>query len=153
MRRAMTSRHRATALLAALLLSGATLGGCGGDTAGDEQGADVGEIQDTSFWSDVDRWVGEKVTVSADVSGLLDQHSFTIAGDPESDVDEVLVVSAATVDLEKGQTVKVTGTVREGFNAEAVKKELGVNWNDPLYKDWVDEHYIVASSVDTTANE
>ncbi|MFJ8194706.1 hypothetical protein ACIQ8D_33885 [Streptomyces sp. NPDC096094] len=136
-----------------MLLSAVTVGGCGdGDTAGDEQGADVEEIQETSFWSDVDKWVGKKVTVSADVNEVLNQHSFTLTGHPESDVDEVLVVSATTADVTEGQTVKVTGTVKAGFNAEAVKKDLGVNWNDPLYKDWIDEHYLVASSVDTTVN-
>ncbi|ELS50860.1 hypothetical protein STVIR_8168 [Streptomyces viridochromogenes Tue57] len=109
-------------------------------------------MQETAFWRDVDRWVGEEVTLSADVNEVLNQHSFTLAGTPESDVDELLVVSAATTNVEEGETVQVTGTVKAGFNAEAVKKDLGVNWNDPLYKDWVDEHYIVASSVDTTVN-
>ncbi|MGW0497749.1 hypothetical protein ACWD0Z_20700 [Streptomyces sp. NPDC003007] len=150
MRTTTTGHRRAMPLLAALLLGGAILSGCGnGDTEGPEKGADVQDVQETSLWRDVHRWVGKEVTVSADVNEVLNRHSFTLAGVPESDVDELLVVSADTTDVEEGETVQVTGTVKAGFNAEAVKKDLGVNWNDPLYKDWVDEHYLVASDVDT----
>ncbi|ELS50861.1 hypothetical protein [Streptomyces viridochromogenes] len=152
--RTTKNRPKALALLSALLLGATLVTGCGDDdTAGPERGADVEEVQEDELLGDVDRWLGEKVTVSADVNEVINRNAFTIAGTPGSDADELLIVSADTADLNEGQTVQVTGTVRERFDVVGVADDLGVDWNDDLFTDWDDKHYIVASSVDTTVNE
>ncbi|MDK1342804.1 hypothetical protein QNO09_05720 [Streptomyces sp. 378] len=74
-------------------------------------------------------------------------NAFTIAGTPASGTDPLLIVSADATDLDKGRTVRVTGTVTERFEAVRVKDDLGVNWNDDLFTEWDDKHYIVASTV------
>lgn len=154
MRTVMRTSHKALILAAAVTLGAALVSGCGGDddTAGSERSADVEDVQEDAFWGDVNQWTDEKVTVSANVNEVINQNSFTIAGTPESDVDELLVVSANDSQVQEGQTVQVTGTVRDRFDVVEVEDDLGLDWNDTLYEDWNDEHYIVASSVDTTVD-
>ncbi|ELS50865.1 hypothetical protein [Streptomyces viridochromogenes] len=140
--------RRATALLFAFALGAAGLVGCGDDTAGSDAGADVQEVQEDAFWRDTDRWVGEQVTVSAEVSEVVNEDAFTIAGTEDPDVDELLVVSADTTGVEEGDLAKVTGTVKENFNPADAEEDLGADWENEIFADWVNEHYIQASSVD-----
>ncbi|MFE7936299.1 hypothetical protein ACFU46_02840 [Streptomyces griseoincarnatus] len=95
-------------------MSGAILvTGCGQeDTAGPDRGADVEEVQEAELLGDVDRRLGKKVTVSADVNQVINPNTFTIAGTPTSGKDPLLVVSTDATDLDTGRTVRVTGTVR-----------------------------------------
>ncbi|MGW0497748.1 hypothetical protein ACWD0Z_20695 [Streptomyces sp. NPDC003007] len=146
--RTTTNRPRIPTLLCALTLGATLVTGCGEeDTAGPDRGADVEEVQEAELLGDVDRWLGKKVTVSADVNQVINRNAFTIAGTPASGTDPLLIVSADATDLDKGRTVRVTGTVRERFEAVRVGDDLGLDWNDDLFTEWDDKHYIVASAV------
>jgi hypothetical protein len=154
------------AVAAVLALSGLGLTACGDDTAGNEAGADVQDVTeddvavgpydgpyDTAFYGDLDSYVGEEVTVSADVNEILSPTSFTIAGTDDTTVEPLLVVGATEVTgLESDLTVSVTGTVQEGFDVAAVEDDLGADLDDELYTEWDGEHYLVAKSVDTSVS-
>lgn len=160
------ARRAAAGLVAVAALA---LTACGEeDTAGPETGIDVEDVQeeadeddaalepydgpyDTAFADDVDSYVGQEVTVSADVNEVLSTSSFTIAGTDDTDVEELLVVGATEVSgLEPDLAVAVTGTVQEAFDLPAVEDELGVDLDDDLYTSWEEEPYLVAESVDTS---
>lgn len=159
-----TARRLAGPAVAGVLaVSGLGLTACGSDTAATEAGADVQDVTqeeaagpydgvyDVDFHDDVDSWVGEEVTLSADVSEVLSPSSFTIAGTDDTTVEPLLVVSATEVSgLADDLAVSVTGTVEESFALTDVEDELGVDLEDGLYTDWEGEHYVVATSVDTS---
>ena len=155
-----------------LALSPLAMTACGDDTAGPEEGASVGDIQeedadvadetadgydgvyDTDFYDGVDSYVGEEVTVSAEVNEILTPESFTIAGTDESSVESLLIVGATGSDsLEAGNPVQVTGTVEEAFDLATVEDDLGVDLDDALYEDYDAEPYIMASDVSTSVPE
>ncbi|PJE93964.1 hypothetical protein CUT44_30940 [Streptomyces carminius] len=111
------------------------------------------DLAESEFWNDVSTWVGKEVTVSADVREIINENSFTIAGTENTDVDELLVVSANAAKVSEDQAVKVTGTVREGFDVVNVEEELGVRWDDEIYANWDDQHYLEATGIDTSVSE
>ena len=95
-----------------------------------------------------DQFVGEQVTVSGQVGELVGDNAFTIGAETGA---ELLVVSSTAVGqqqlVEQGAIVEVTGTVREGFNAEEVASELGVEFDTGLFSEFEGENYIVADNV------
>lgn len=164
---------RTTAAAGILAISALGLTACGDDTSGTETGADVEDIQeegveeegveedavvdpyvglyDTAFYEDLDTYVGEEVTVSADVNEILSPMSFTIAGTEDTSVESLLIVSASEMnDLESGLAVEVTGTVHEAFDLPTVESEMDVDLDDELYSEWDGEPYIEATAVDTS---
>lgn len=146
------------------------LGACG-DTAGDEDGTSVEDVQeveeeaqvgtdeeggeyaydgpyDSGFADQQDSLVDEQVTVSAAVDEVLDDTSFTVAGD-DSGVEPLLVVDAgSSATVEPDVEVDVTGTVQLSFALAGVEEELGLDLDDELYAEWEGETYLVASAVD-----
>lgn len=168
-----TSRTRrlAGAVVAAGIGTG-VLVGCGG-TAGPETGASVDEIQeeaeavdpgvgmepdvgaDAGTADDVNRYVGQQVTVSAEVNEIVSPSAFTIAGTAGSGgADELLIVANQPGTLvEEESVVAVTGTVREGFDIAAVEAEYGFDDDDALYSTFAGQLYIVADSIDPTVAE
>lgn len=163
-----------TAVAGVFAVSALSLTACSEDTAGPETGTDVEDVQeedvveedveedvaadgpydglyDTAFYDDINSYVGEEVTLSADVNEVISSSSFTIAGTDDTDVEALLVVSATEVtDLEPDLTVAVTGTVEQAFDLTTVEEDLGVDLDDDLYDAWDQEPYLVASSVDTS---
>ncbi|WP_422391886.1 hypothetical protein [Arthrobacter sp. N1] len=142
--------------------------GCN-STSGTEEGADVEDIveeepvvdeadtgpydgvYDQGFYDDVDTYVGEEVTVSADVNEILTPMSFTIAGTDDTTVDALLVLHDTELpEVTPGLTVGVTGTVQEAFDLPTVEEEMGVDLDDAAFEDWDGEPYIEATSVDTS---
>ncbi|KQO02140.1 hypothetical protein ASF21_16070 [Arthrobacter sp. Leaf234] len=142
--------------------------GCN-STSGTEEGADVEDIveeepvvdeadagpydgvYDQGFYDDVDTYVGEEVTVSADVNEILSPMSFTIAGTDDTTVDALLVLHDTELpEVTAGLTVGVTGTVQEAFDLPTVEEEMGVDLDDAAFEDWDGEPYIEATSVDTS---
>ncbi|MGY1709011.1 hypothetical protein ACI8AC_05820 [Geodermatophilus sp. SYSU D00758] len=146
-----------------LALAPFTLAACGEETTGAEQGASVQDIQeedtgtlayegayDSAFYGDIDSYVGEQVTVSAEVNEVLDQQAMTIAG-TDGEVEPLLVVGAGdTSAYQNGEAVQVTGTVEQNFVLTDVEDELGVDLTDDLYADFEGEPYVMASSVDSS---
>ncbi len=164
--RRYTTRKAAAALVAA---AGLGLAGCG--TEGPEAGTDVeditdGEVVESSapatddategaavmaydgaynqeFYDEATTYVGQQVTVSAEVSETLSPDSFAIAGA----VDPLLIVEDGEVPaVDEGQVIQVTGTVQENFSVTGVEEQLGVDLDDELFTDFEGEPYIMATS-------
>ncbi|WP_199430532.1 hypothetical protein [Qaidamihabitans albus] len=134
------------AAVAVLLLSPFAVAACGGDdgTAGPETGADVEDITEDDYFAD-DQYVGEEVTVSANVTEVIDPQSFVLAGEDYGD-DSLLVLSGKDArKVQEGDVVKVTGTVRE-FDYENYRADYALGAAD-LYTPYDTEEFLVADSV------
>ena len=165
--RRYTTRKAAAALVAA---AGLGLAGCG--TEGPEAGTDVeditdGEVVESSapatddatdgaaamaydgaynqeFYDEATTYVGQQVTVSAEVSRALTSDTFEIAGP----VDPLLVVEQGELlpAVEEEQVVRVTGTVHENFDVTVVEEE-GIDPVEELDA-YVGQPYILATSAE-----
>lgn len=168
---------RKTAAAVVLPFAALGLAGCN-STSGSEQGADVEDVAeenveeenvaadepadvelaydgvyDQAFYDDFDSYVGEKVTVSANVDEVVSNKSFTIAGTDDTSVEEVLVLHEKKLsEINEGLTVKVTGKVMESFDVPTVEEEMNVDLDDESFEDWDGEHYIKATNVDTSVD-
>ncbi|MCC3655617.1 MULTISPECIES: hypothetical protein [Streptomyces] len=158
-------------LFLALTLGAVPLTGCGEDSgeAGPEASVRVeeprgdgggyefeyGDLEKGEFWNDVETWTGKRVTVTSRVHDVVDSHFFTIAGTRGDNPQDLPVLSGPSVKegrIEDGDTVRVTGTVQEAFDTAEAEKEVGLDLEDELFTDWQDEHYIVATRVDTSVS-
>lgn len=173
------SKHawmKKAATLSILPVTALGITACNG-TAGSEEGADVEDVvegeevinesavaeeadaaaepydgaYDATFYDEVNTYVGEEVTLSADVNEVIDATSFTIAGTDDTTVDALLVVHPEDApDVTNDLTISVTGTVMEVFDLATVEEEMGVDLDDALYEDWDGEPYLEATSIDTS---
>lgn len=142
-------RAKATAVLAAAVLP-LSLTACGDDdeTAGPESGTDVEDITEDQYFTD-DQFVGEEVTVSAEVEEVLNEQSFVLDGGDWGD-ESLLVVSADKAQsLQEDDVVQVTGTVRE-FVYDDYADEYGLVADPGVYDDYDEEEFLEATAVDTT---
>lgn len=158
------SRTRTLALAGIIPLAALSLVGCN-STSGSEEGADVQDVVeedsetapydgalDSEFYDAYSSYIGEEVTVSADVNEIVSDTSFTIAGTDDTTVDALLVVADGEMaEVEPGLTVSVTGTVMESFDLPTVEDETGLDLEEDAYADYDGENYIVASEVDASA--
>ncbi|WP_432484664.1 hypothetical protein [Kineococcus esterisolvens] len=158
-----------TAAAGVVCFAALSLTACG-DTAGEEEGTTVEDVQDAdddtqegaqedattpydgaydgTFYDDVDTYVGQEVTVSAEIDRVVSPQAFVIAGTADTTVDPMLVVGASEVPgLTEGAVVEVTGTVNEAFDLPQVEEDTGVNLQDDLFNDYDAEPYITATSV------
>jgi filamentous hemagglutinin family protein len=163
------TRRLAGAIVAAGIGTG-VLAGCGG-TAGPETGASVDEIQqeaepgadvgvgedagvgvDDAAADDVNSYIGQRVTVSAEVNDVLSPSAFTIAGTAGSGGAEELLVIANDpgVVVDEESAAAVTGTVRQAFDLAAAESEFGYDYDDAAFTEYEGEPYIVAESIDPT---
>lgn len=98
-------------------------------------------------YAEPESYVGQQVTVSAEVGEILGTNAFTLTGPTQP----LLIVSATGVGdspvVEPSAPVQVTGTVREGFDVVSFEEEAGVELDDELFTDFEGEIYIEASSV------
>ncbi|WP_432496570.1 hypothetical protein [Kineococcus auxinigenes] len=145
-----------------------------GDTAGEEEGTTVEDVQeaddealegeaaatpydgayDGTFYDDVNTYVGQEVTVSAQIDRIVSPNAFVIAGTADTTVDPMLVVGASEVSgLTEGTLVEVTGTVHEAFDLPQVEEDTGVDLEDDLFNDYDAEPYITATSVEMPNQE
>lgn len=140
----------ATALVAAFATTG--LAACQDETSGPESGVSVREIQRGTGKESDQRYVGREVTVSADVNRVLGPHAFVIAG-TESGVEPLLVVHPARLgkgQLNESSPVKVTGTVRSGFDRANVERALEFEFDRDVFNDYRGAPYIAATSIETS---
>ncbi len=117
----MTGIQRGVSVPAALLLALGAVSACSGDTSGPETGASVEDISgvaeddaiglDEGDIAEFQEYLGDTVTVSADVNQILAQRAFTIGG-PNTDAQPLLVISPTDRELPPGTPVRVTGVVR-----------------------------------------
>ena len=145
-------RRSALTLLGLLLALG--LGSCGShESAGPERGATVEAIRERDLYDDgIDRYVGQTVTVSAEVAGIVTPSAFEIAG--EGGPDPILVITrpATATRITDDSMVKITGQVRELAIAEA-ERDLGVDLNDAALATYVDDHVIFAEKVEILSKD
>lgn len=129
-----------------------SLAACGNDddTAGPERGTSVEDITEEDQYFADDQYVGEEVTVSAEVEEVLSPQSFRLDGGDWGD-ESLLVVSAQQAkDLQEDDVVQVTGTVRE-FTFDDFNNEYGLD--DPgIYDEYDQEEFLVASKVEVTVD-
>ncbi len=132
---------RVAGAVAAASLGLGVLAGCGDDTAGPEAGASVEDIQEDESAP----FVGQTVTVSADVNEIITARAFTIAG-----TEPLLVISGQPgfVPVTEHSAVAVTGTVRQAFDIAAVEDEFGFDYDDALFEEFDGEPYIIATKID-----
>lgn len=165
----MKTLTRPARLVAGSMLAVAALGitACS-ETEGDEKGASIEDVQeedsdfasadnfydgayDSDFADDMDSYVGQEVTLSAEVAEVVSDKAFSIAG---GDVEALLIVGAESQnDIEPGQLVKVTGTVKKALTVTELEDELQFELDDNLFIDWEGEPYVVATKVDSTVND
>ncbi|QNG55280.1 hypothetical protein H6H00_01205 [Pseudonocardia petroleophila] len=131
-----------------------------GDTAGSEAGADVADIQqepvvddagvfDTPDYADPMSFVGQTVTVSAEVNDLISTQAFTIAGTLQTGADELLIVGAEpAAAITEDSAVEVTGTVMERFDVPGAEAFAGTDLDDGLFTDYDGEPYIQAETIE-----
>ncbi|KRF05196.1 hypothetical protein ASH00_12390 [Arthrobacter sp. Soil782] len=165
------SRTRKLAMAGILPIAALSLAGCN-STSGTEAGADVEDVveeeeavdagaavepyegaYDTGFYEDYESYVGEEVTLSADVNEIVSEKSFTIAGTDDTTVEALLVIAEGEMEeVTPGLTVSVTGTVMESFDLPTVEEETGLDLDDEAFVDFDGENYVVAESVDTSVD-
>ncbi|GAA1757147.1 hypothetical protein [Kocuria aegyptia] len=169
-----TARTTAAALAA---VAGLGLGGC--STEGPETGTDVedvteGEVLESSpapennptagdtfignydqdFYDERETYVGQQVTLSAEVSDVISDDALVIAGTAENTVDPLLVLyNMDQVDIEEGQVVEVTGTVQQAFDPSTLDNQAQEEFTDELYQDHDQQPYIEATDVQLIPEE
>ncbi|MGB2923108.1 MAG: hypothetical protein WBC15_24310 [Mycobacterium sp.] len=130
----------ATAGTALLALTGAVA--CS-DSEGPDEGADVEDITDDYF--DNEEYVGQTVTVSAEVTDVIGPQSFELAGNDWGD-ESLLVTSADNADVQQGNVVEVTGEVAEAFVYDTYAADYALG--DPgLYITYNEEKFLIADSI------
>lgn len=155
---------RFLALVSALLLAFA-LSACEQETAGPEEGTDIQDIQEDTegepapedetldeqafdedaFFEDPEPFIGQQVTVSAEVTEVLTpETAFRLTGDDVGGSPLLVVRANQQTAVEEGQIVQVTGTVRE-FDRETLESEFGLDLADDEFAD--DRAYIEATDV------
>lgn len=154
--RDLRSARHFVALISALVLA-LVVAACGGETAGPEEGADVEDIQQDeaevpeeqafdqrAFFEDPASFVGQQVTVSAEVTEVISDSAFRLTGDDVGATPLLVMRANQQTAVEEGQVVEVTGTVRE-FDLQTVEDEFGVDLADEEFVN--DRVYIEATNV------
>ncbi len=127
------------------------------DTAAEEANVTSEEIVD-----ETSSYVGEEVTVRAEVEETVDDTAFLIEDDNYFEGEGILVINASSepfVVPDVGETeVQITGTV-ETFAMITVAEEYGLTLDADLYGDYENKPVIIATSIalspdpgDITAN-
>lgn len=139
-------RERLVGASCALLLLGTAA--CSDDgTAGPETGTDIEDItKDDAYFGD-DRFIGETVTISAEVTDVLSPRAFVLNGRGWGD-DSVIVLSAEDTFLAEENVVQVTGTVGTFAYAD-YQSDYGLADRD-LYAPYLGEEFLVADEVRMT---
>lgn len=101
------------------------------------------EGQNVIVADSVDTLTGEEITVAGEVSEVVSDVAFRLAGVGW----DVLILDAAMNSAEEGEAVQVSGTVRR-FEILTIEEELGADLDDELYVDFEDQLVLVADSIE-----
>jgi hypothetical protein len=160
----MTSRHpatvrRAVAVPAALVLAVAGISACSDDTTGPEAGVTVEDIAGTAEENEIgleegdiqefEQYLGETVTVSADLNQVIDDRAFTI-GRRAAETQELLVLTPVDRELLPGTTVRVTGEVGTFVFDELSQEEASwmLEVGEAQWTAFDGEPYVAATAVE-----
>ncbi|WP_300007568.1 hypothetical protein [Pseudonocardia sp.] len=131
-----------TALVA---LVAAALTGCGdGSTTGPETGVTIDGIQEAQNFYEGE-YLGQRVTVSAEVSDVLDPRNLELAGVDYSE-DSLLVRTADPVEVRQGQVVRVVGTVGQYHRFLEGEGVPPVQYD--MYEEYETEAYLYDAAVE-----
>jgi hypothetical protein len=104
------------------------------------------------------------VTATGTVSEVITPVAFEMGGESSEaestrygeGADGLLVISdggqAPAPELNVGQTVRVTGTVRE-FEIDEVEEEIGTDLPDSVFTYWANQPVLIATSMEGTRGE
>ncbi|MDQ4078769.1 MAG: cytochrome c [Chloroflexota bacterium] len=93
---------------------------------------------------DPSQFVDQTATVRADVAEVINERAFRLTADDEAIV--VLTTRRLRRELEEGETLRVSGTVREFERAE-IEEAIGAELPDDVAEELEGEPVIVASSI------
>lgn len=111
----------------------------------------AGELGDEDVLENPDAYVGEAVTVTAEVHRVIDETAFRI-GTPDG---SLLVVTASQPPIvEQGERVRVTGTVHDSFDIAEFENENDVDLDEDLLSDLnlEEEPYLAADVIEPPVN-
>ncbi|MDR7380791.1 hypothetical protein [Promicromonospora iranensis] len=92
---------------------------------------------------DVSTLAGENITISGEVSDVLSTVAFRLAGTGW----DVIVLDAEQAAVEAGNTVQVTGTVRQ-MNVAEFEEDYSLDLDDGRYEDYEGRLVLVAETVE-----
>ena len=95
-------------------------------SAGDESTAGYAGAYDEAFHAELSSHTGQQVSLTGEVGDLIRSRSaYELNSPTASDLDPLLISAAYAVpDLQVGDTIRVTGTLREGFTPPVVEKAV-----------------------------
>ncbi|MHA6783713.1 hypothetical protein ACVGOW_22380 [Pseudonocardia saturnea] len=94
-------------------------------------------------------YLGQQVTVSAEVTDVLDAGSFELAGQ-EYGEDSLLVQTAAPTEVLPGQVVRVVGTVGQYHRFAEDEGVPPVQYD--MYEEYETEAYLYGATVEAIGN-
>ncbi|GAB3658244.1 hypothetical protein [Glycomyces tarimensis] len=147
------ARARATAWFAAGAIALSPLAACGDDEgrATDSGGdTDVEDITGDDYFSD-EEYIGDTVTVSAEVTDVLTATSFELAGEEYAD-ESLLVLTEQEIAVAEGDIVQVIGTVEESFRYDDYVDQYNLDEPEP-YERYGDEEFLTAERIETISGE
>lgn len=103
------------------------------------------EGQNVIVADSIDTLTGEEVTVAGEVSEIISDVAFRLAGVGW----DVLILDSGQAAAEEGEAVQVTGTVRR-FEIVTIEEEFGTDLDDELYTDFEGQLVLVADSIEPT---
>ena len=137
---------RRCAALAIATVAGAGLAGCTSEPEpfdGD---------YDPNFYDAINTYVGEEVSLSAEVLDVLSPTSFTIISGDDPTANPLLVLNEEDEEnVLPGMPIQVTGAVKEAFDPSTAEKDLSVDLDDALYEDWIGDFYLEVTAIDAPA--
>ncbi len=142
-------RNKASAIKLLLATSLFLLPACASpqanDTVAEEENVTSEELVD-----DTENYVGEEITIRAEVEETVDDTAFLLADNDYFDGEGILVVNASSEPFivpDVGETeVQVTGKV-ETFAMTALSTEYGLTLDASLYGDYENKPVIIAQSI------
>ncbi|WP_188540646.1 hypothetical protein [Kocuria dechangensis] len=105
---------------------------------------------DGAFHAGLSSFNGQQVSLTGEVRDLIrSRSSFELASFTDPDLDPLLVSAAYAVpDLEVGDTVEVTGTVREGFDPPVVEEAVEEGEEAGFYDQHLGQPYLDEAQVE-----
>ena len=169
--RAYRSRRPAGRVLAALLtVAGLGLTACGQEDGNPLAPTSVVELPDirgpediedaysgvlnSAFVEDLGAYSGIEVTVLAEVAETVSPRAFTVTSPEGQEVEPVLVVTtedAEGPDPAPGDQLVIAATPVNGFDAEVVADELGLDLTPEELEEWGDETFLVATALEAAS--
>lgn len=149
----MTVLHRPAAwfwlrVCVAVLVAPLVLGACDTDTdagaaedeVAEEASPEVEDIADDYFGND--EYLGETVTISAEVTNVITGTSFVVAGEGYGDESLLVISTTPMPNVQEGQTESFTGTVQQ-FNYDEYAGDYGLDADEGEYESYGEEEFLL----------